>query len=247
LARVGAKYASPLHEKQQDLLKAFQFYSQAAQYGHAGSNYELGVMYDSGVPGLLEDDPVKAAAHFARAASCGLAPAQFNLGLLYETGRGVEKDALKAIELWEHAAASRHPKALTALGERYFHGKDEINGEIFGSVDQDVSQEMKIDRFIKFSICMLLCGSSEKLSNIGALRPSWITQKQFSRSPSCLRMVSGFLNQTNEQANFMIWLRFVGSNNNNHPRDRRITRMVRKRGSTSFLGGSKWVEEDEEV
>jgi hypothetical protein len=86
---VGAQYAArPTgHEQQQDLLKAFQFYSQAAQYGHAGANYELGVMYDQGVLGVVEEDPAKAALCYAAAADGGMAAAKFNLALLCARGR----------------------------------------------------------------------------------------------------------------------------------------------------------------
>lgn len=41
LARVGAKYSAARDQKERDSLKAFQFFSQSAQYGHAGSNYEV--------------------------------------------------------------------------------------------------------------------------------------------------------------------------------------------------------------
>mmetsp|Transcript_32760 Transcript_32760/g.73962 ORF Transcript_32760/g.73962 Transcript_32760/m.73962 type:complete len:131 (+) Transcript_32760:84-476(+) len=78
LARVGAKYATAREgfEKQQDLLKAFQFYNQAAQYGHPGSNYELGIMYESGVPGsggfAVEKDLAKAIKFYKVAADGGM-------------------------------------------------------------------------------------------------------------------------------------------------------------------------------
>ena len=47
LARVGAKYLLGIEGKgeQADLLRAFLFFKQAAQFGHVGANYELGVMY----------------------------------------------------------------------------------------------------------------------------------------------------------------------------------------------------------
>ena len=112
LARVGARYSTARDERQQDHLKAFQFYSQAAQYGHAGANYELGVMYDQGVPGRVEQDPLRAAAHYIVAAEQDMAAAKFNLGLMYEEGRGVAQNAGKALALWSEAAALNHVKSM---------------------------------------------------------------------------------------------------------------------------------------
>jgi TPR repeat protein len=112
LAKIGAQSASARvgRPRQQDLLKAFQFYSQAAQYGHAGANYELGVMYDQGVLGVVEEDPLKAALCYGAAADGGMAAAKFNLAFLYEKGRGVTQNVARALTLWEGASALNHSK-----------------------------------------------------------------------------------------------------------------------------------------
>ena len=125
LARVGARCAARHagHETQQDLLRAYQFYSQAAQFGHAGANYELGVMFDEGVPGVVEKDPSKALLCFNVAADRGMAAAKFNLALMCESGRHVSCNLVRARTLLEEAARLNHAPSLFKLGEIYFQGK----------------------------------------------------------------------------------------------------------------------------
>ena len=91
-------------------MKAFQFYSQAAQYGHVGANYELGVMFDRGVTRVVEENPEKAALHYQVAVDGGVAAAMFNLGFMYEKGRGVVRSLDRALSLWEDASALGHSK-----------------------------------------------------------------------------------------------------------------------------------------
>jgi len=104
-------------------MKAFQFYSQAAQYGHVGANYELGVMFDRGVTRVVEENPEKAALHYQVAVDGGVAAAMFNLGFMYEKGRGVVRSLDRALSLWEDASELGHSKVhcfATAL--LYFTG-----------------------------------------------------------------------------------------------------------------------------
>ena len=148
LARVGAKYAVLREgkEKQQDLLKALQFYTQAAQFGHPGANYELAVMHDRGVPGLVARDEGKATEHYFLAAAGGMPQAKFNLGLMYYEGRGVRKDCGRAMRLWEGAAALNHAKSMVTLAEKYFNGLTPVPGsntsEVEGCVHQDFGKAL---------------------------------------------------------------------------------------------------------
>ena len=54
----------------------------------------------------------------------GFIPAYNSLAIYYIKGLGVEKDAKKAIELWEYASNHNDPKAQFNLGYRYLVGKD---------------------------------------------------------------------------------------------------------------------------
>jgi TPR repeat protein len=112
LATIGAQSSSARsgRPRQEDLMKAFQFYSQAAQFGHVGASYELGTMFDRGVTGVVEENPAKAALYYEAAVDGGMAAAMFNLGFMYEKGRGVTRNLDRALSLWEDALALGHSK-----------------------------------------------------------------------------------------------------------------------------------------
>jgi uncharacterized protein len=135
LAAMGAKYGSARNELERDVLKAMQFYSQAAQYGHPGANFELGCLYHFGVPGVVSVNHSKAMKHYQVAADAGMVGAKYNLGLLWE-----HHNEDKAMVLWGEAADLGHSKAMCCLALRYFHGItiDERTGKILGVVPQDV-------------------------------------------------------------------------------------------------------------
>ena len=137
LARCGAKHLLGLESFQSNPLRAFLFFTQAAQFGHPGACYELGVMYATGVPGVCELDAEQACQHFMVAAESGLPSAQYNLAFFYEQGRGVSKNANRAVELWERAAEQGHTKARCMLAERYFRGRATFEDSTFGALEQD--------------------------------------------------------------------------------------------------------------
>lgn len=136
LAAIGAKYGSARNERERDILKAMQFYSQAAQYGHPGANFELGCLYHFGVPGIVSIKHNKAMKHYKVASQAGIVGATYNLAMLWE-----EHDEDKAMVLWGEAADQGHAKAMCCLAVRYFHGItiDQVTGKIVGVVPQDVS------------------------------------------------------------------------------------------------------------
>lgn len=67
--------------------------------------------------------PETAASLLQRAADAGSAEAQFRLAQLYEKGKGVPKDAAKALALYQASAAQDYPNALNDLGVLYFNGE----------------------------------------------------------------------------------------------------------------------------
>nr|WP_181718316.1 tetratricopeptide repeat protein [Psychrobacter sp.]QJS05259.1 sel1 repeat protein [Psychrobacter sp.] len=66
--------------------KAFEWFTKAAEQGHADAQNNLGLMYKAGL-GVSHDDYV-AFEWFTKAAEQGHADAQNNLGLLYRDGKG---------------------------------------------------------------------------------------------------------------------------------------------------------------
>ena len=86
-----------------------KWYTFAAEQGHAGAQFNLGVMYDNG-KGVVQDDKT-AVKWYTLAAEQEHARAQFNLGVMYEGGEGVPKDDIYAHMWYNIAAVSGHEDA----------------------------------------------------------------------------------------------------------------------------------------
>lgn len=100
---------------------AYRYYKQAASFGNADAELNLGVMNDSGVGTLA--DAAQAALWYARAASHGNGRAAFDLGQLYEAGDGVPQNRPLAAAWYDTAAqegiaaaSDRARRLLSALG-----------------------------------------------------------------------------------------------------------------------------------
>ena len=87
-----------------DAVEAMAWYRLAANQGHAGSQYNLGVAYAEG-NGVPQHD-VQAIKWWRKAAERGYARAQYNLGVRYSRGEGVARDDVQAVEWWDKAAQS---------------------------------------------------------------------------------------------------------------------------------------------
>ena len=72
------------------LLADFEQTREKAEQGIHAAQYNLGVMFDSGIG--VRENPAEAARWYLRAAEQGDKEAQSNLGVLYDTGRGVPQD-----------------------------------------------------------------------------------------------------------------------------------------------------------
>jgi len=95
-----------------DFRKAAEWFEKAAAKGHAGAQYNLGILSYLGQGG--PQDFATAAKWFNRAAEAGHAAAQYNLGFMYYEGKGVKKDDLQAYTWIDRAANQGHKKAMTA-------------------------------------------------------------------------------------------------------------------------------------
>jgi TPR repeat protein len=93
-----------------DDAKAFKWYLQAAEQGHAYAQYNLGLIYSSGL-----QDYAEAARWFLKSAEQGIADAQFNFGLILEEGRGVRQDYDSAAVWYSEAAQQGHEEAQLRL------------------------------------------------------------------------------------------------------------------------------------
>ena len=90
--------------KDGDLIKAAALLTQAAEYGFAPAQYNLGKAYRDGTG--VEVDQEKAAHWFERAAKQGLAKAQRHMGTRYAEGEGVTEDEVQSI-VWLSLASDQ--------------------------------------------------------------------------------------------------------------------------------------------
>ena len=99
--------------KDHDLEAAAGWFFRAAEQGHAGAQFNLGLLFaeGQGVP----QDSAKAAELFTKSAEQGNVDAQNNIGVMYLIGEGVEKDTEKAIAWFEKAAAQGNEDAQENL------------------------------------------------------------------------------------------------------------------------------------
>ncbi len=92
--------------KRGDYATALRELRPLAVQGHAGAQYNLGVMYVNG-QGVPQDD-AEAVKWYRKAAAQDHATAQFNLGFMYDDGQGVPQDYVEA-HMWYNLAASGLP------------------------------------------------------------------------------------------------------------------------------------------
>ena len=85
----------------------------AAQAGDPRAQYNVGVMYQSGI-GVNTNMPL-ALQWYHKAAAQNEENAQYNLGVIYLQGIGVEKNQDTAIGWFEKSAAQLNPSAIRVL------------------------------------------------------------------------------------------------------------------------------------
>ena len=82
--------------KRGDYATALREFRPLAERGDATAQFNLGIMYDTGLG--VPQDYAEAARWYRKAADQGNATAQFNLGFMYSNGRGVPQDYAKAVK-----------------------------------------------------------------------------------------------------------------------------------------------------
>ena len=94
-------------DEAKDDTKAFQLLIQAAEEGHAPSQFKLGEMYRRG-KGVSTQDNAIAFQWYCKAANQNHARAQYRLGIMYEHGVGVPtQDDATAVQWYRKAANQR--------------------------------------------------------------------------------------------------------------------------------------------
>lgn len=102
-------------------LTAFQEFWTLAQGGHTGAQFNLGVLYATGL--AVPQDFSQAARWYRMAAEHGHALAQCNLGVLYEAGKGLIQNDGEAIRWYRLAALQGNPGGQNNLGRMYEEGR----------------------------------------------------------------------------------------------------------------------------
>ena len=104
-----------------DYATALREWQPLAEQGHAGSQYQLGLLYANG-KGVTKDD-AKARLWFEKAAIQGHTEAQVNLGVLLMYARGGQQDYKMAVYYLRLAANQGKDLAQRRLGQLYEGGE----------------------------------------------------------------------------------------------------------------------------
>ena len=99
-----------------------------AAKGHAGAQFNLGWMHESG-QGITQDYQ-EALKWYRLAAAKGHAGAQFNLGWMYESGQGITQDYQEALKWYRLAAGQGNAVAPYNLGVMYGKGQGVIQDHV---------------------------------------------------------------------------------------------------------------------
>ena len=87
---------------EQDFAEAVKWYRKAAEQGNPSAQYNLGLCFEEG-KGIPNASFRVAVNWYTKAAEQNYTKAQIALGTCYQEGRGVQKDYVKAMELFEEA------------------------------------------------------------------------------------------------------------------------------------------------
>ena len=101
------------HYQSGNYTEAVRYFRLAAEQGHAGAQYNLGVCYTKGY-GVTQNNN-EAVRYYRLAAEQGHAGAQYNLGLCYFNGYGVTQNYIEAVKYFRLAAEQGHAEAIGSL------------------------------------------------------------------------------------------------------------------------------------
>lgn len=122
---LGKIYASGDARVPKDLVEAEKWYRKAAELGHPGAQFALGMIYDY-------KDGAEAVKWLRKAAEQGHDMAQLHLGLHYNRGSGVAEDGAEGARWVRKAAEQGNSRAMSVLSSHYYLGsgvpKDDAEG-----------------------------------------------------------------------------------------------------------------------
>jgi hypothetical protein len=119
MGRVGQNYLHGANGFPRDAGQAYPWLMRAASAGDPKSNYEVGLIFDTGAPPVGHVDKYAAAPLFKRAAEGGDRDAEYYLGLYYVQGEGgLPKNPDLGAQWIARAASQGQPSAITVLSRR---------------------------------------------------------------------------------------------------------------------------------
>ena len=131
--RLANYYYTGYYGVRQDVSKAIELYSKAADAGIPEALYKLGECYYSGI-GITQDYE-HAFDLFFSAARSDYPPAQYALGRCFAEGKGTPADQSAAFYWFNQAAMRYEPQAMLEVGKRYLEGngtaKDPAQAAVF--------------------------------------------------------------------------------------------------------------------
>jgi len=104
-----------------DYATAMREWTPLAEQGDLSAQYNLGLLYESGLG--VAQDAFEAVKWYRRAAAQGDASAQYNLGVIYDEGHDVPQDYAEAAKWYKLAAEQRDASAQSNLGVLYDNGR----------------------------------------------------------------------------------------------------------------------------
>jgi len=146
---IGSQYFSGKASFAKDEVKAVEWFSKAANAGHAKGQNVLGCCHANSRG--VEQNQDLAIFWWTKAADQGEVEALLSLGVLYANGMGVIKDERKAFDLFERAADKGNPTALEWVSVCYRAGF---------VVKQD---EQKAQELLMEAADARLCGEFEEM------------------------------------------------------------------------------------
>ncbi len=121
LNALGNAHTNGLYGLQADFVEALKWYRQAGEKGYAPAQFNLGLAYELGRGGAVDER--QAFKFYLKAAEQGYVPAQFNTGNMYSTGRGIGQDYFEANLWYKQAADNGLSEAQFNLGLAYEAGQ----------------------------------------------------------------------------------------------------------------------------
>ena len=120
---IGLRYANGQRGFPRDVLRAVEYFRNAANLGYSMAMYRLGTLFSEGGNGLTQDEAA-AVQWFRRAIEAGHVKAMTRLGTLYARGRGgLPQDDTMAVRWFQKAADAGEATAMLNLGIMYEDGR----------------------------------------------------------------------------------------------------------------------------